>query len=349
MPNIPPFDPHSDPTSLGTRWQKWVRRFQDAMIGFDITSEKRQRALLLHFGGEELEDIFDTLENTGADDKIKPAIDALTTYFTPKKNTVFESIIFRDAVQEEDESVDQFCTRLRKLAKKCDFADTEREIQIQILAKCRSDYLRKRALEKERSLSDLLELARTIELSETRAKRISAGAMSVSSSTSETVSKLTDQSTRPKQARTPRKDSQRGKLTCYRCGFDYPHENRCPAEGKECRSCGLMNHFARCCRNSASVSSRTHTKENMPQKGTHTKENPGNQDYTGKSQNYGNVKSLDQAEQTGQSDNSEEYVFSIVQDSHKRDHTLDTNTYQREAVDKKSQQSDSSNQNSHQR
>ena len=97
------------------------------MIGFDITSGKRQRALLLHYGGEELEDIFDTLDNTGSADEIKPAIDALTEYFTPK-NTVYEAIVFRDAVQEEHETVDQFCTRLRKLAKKCDFADTEKEI-----------------------------------------------------------------------------------------------------------------------------------------------------------------------------------------------------------------------------
>ena len=224
---------------------------------------------------------------------------------------MFESIVFRDAVQEENKTIDQFCTRLRKLAKKCDFADTEKDIQIQILAKCRSDYLRKQALAKERSLSNLLEFARTIELSETRAKRISEGAMSASSSTSETVSKLTpNQSTRPKQGRAPRKDSRRGKLTCFRCGFHYPHENQCPAEGKECRSCGLMNHFVRCCRNSAS-STRTHTKE-----GTHTKENPCNQDYTGKSQSYGNVKSLYQTGQSSQSDNSEEYVFAIEQDSH---------------------------------
>ena len=36
------------------------------MIGFDITSGKLQRALLLHYGGEELKDNFDTLDNTGS-------------------------------------------------------------------------------------------------------------------------------------------------------------------------------------------------------------------------------------------------------------------------------------------
>ena len=223
MPNLPAFDPYSDPPSLCTRWTKWQRRFEDAMIGFDITSAKRQRALLMHFGGEDLQDVFETLDNTGTVDEIKPALDALAPYFTPKKNTVYEAIIFRDAVQKENETIDQFCTRLRKLAKKCDFADSDREIQIQILAKCRSDYFRKRALEKERSLSNLLELARTIELAESRAKQISNA-----TSSCETVSKLT--ATRPKQGHTQITDSHNRQ--CYECGFDYPHESKCPAEGK---------------------------------------------------------------------------------------------------------------------
>ena len=105
---------------------------------------------------------------------------------------MYEAIVFRDAVQEEHETVDQFCTRLRKLAKKCDFADTEKEIQIQIVAKCRFNYLRKRGLEKGRTLSNLLELARTIELAESRAMRISPGiSVGVSSSSHDTVNKLT--------------------------------------------------------------------------------------------------------------------------------------------------------------
>ena len=107
-------------TAIPRRYQrdgtKWFRRFEDAMIGFHFTSVKGQRALLLHYGVEDLEDIFDTLDNTGSADEIKPAIDALKDYFTPKKNTVYEAIVFRDAVQETHETADQFCTRLRKLA-----------------------------------------------------------------------------------------------------------------------------------------------------------------------------------------------------------------------------------------
>ena len=334
MPNLPAFDPYSDPPSLCTRWTKWQRRFEDAMIGFDITSAKRQRALLLHFGGEDLQDVFETLDNTGTVDEIKPALDALTAYFTPKKNTVYEAIIFRDAVQEENETIDQFCTRLRKLAKKCDFADSDREIQIQILAKCRSDYLRKRALEKERSLSNLLELARTIELAESRAKQISNA-----TSSCETVSKLT--ATRPKQGHTQNTDSHNRQ--CYKCGFDYPHESKCPAEGKECRACGQRNHFARCCRNTA---------ENTSQKETHTKEN---EEFTGNSQDRSTVKLVDQAEQGSQMEvNTEEYVFAVAEDSHQRvvpqkNTNHDENSYQRESNGKNACQRESNGKNSYQR
>ena len=334
MPNLPAFDPYSDPPSLCTRWTKWQRRFEDAMIGFDITSAKRQRALLLHFGGEDLQDVFETLDNTGTVDEIIPALDALTAYFTPKKNTVYEAIIFRDAVQEENETIDQFYTRLRKLAKKCDFADSDREIQIQILAKCRSDYLRKRALEKERSLSNLLELARTIELAESRAKQISNA-----TSSCETVSKLT--ATRPKQGHTQNTDSHNRQ--CYKCGFDYPHESKCPAEGKECRACGRGNHFARCCLNTA---------ENTSQKETHTKENEG---YTGNSQDRSTVKLVDQAEQGSQIEvNTEEYVFAVAEDSHQREvpqknANHDENSYQRESNGKNACQRESNGKNSYQR
>ena len=335
------------------------------MIGFDITSGKRQRALLLHYGGEELEDIFDTLDNTGSADEIKPAIDALTEYFASKKNTVYEAIVFRDAVQEEHETVDQFCTRLRKLTKKCDFADTEKEIQIQIVAKCRSNYLRKRALEKERTLSNLLELARTVELAESRANRISPG-ISMGVLSHDTVNKLTG--ARSKQRHVPNVNSH--SIQCFKCGFDYPHENKCPAEGKECKACGQRNHLARCCRNSVS-SAKAYRDESKHE--THTNEESGNETYTGNSQ----VQSVQQVDV-----NVEEYVFAIKQDSHKRKEpqkaklvhnlqssdtaknayqrettsknsyqreTPDKNSFKRDTADKNAYQRETTNQNSHQR
>ena len=77
MPSLAPFDVHTDPSSVNLRWKKWLRRFEDAMVGFDITDAKRQRALLLHYGGEQLHDLFDTLSDTGKDFKIEAKLKEL--------------------------------------------------------------------------------------------------------------------------------------------------------------------------------------------------------------------------------------------------------------------------------
>eukprot|EP00057_Strongylocentrotus_purpuratus_P008996 XP_011663470.1 PREDICTED: uncharacterized protein K02A2.6-like [Strongylocentrotus purpuratus] len=67
MPILPPFDPHGDSASLSQRWEQYIKRFEGAMVGFNIIGPKRKRALLLHYGGEQLQNVFDTLPDTGTD------------------------------------------------------------------------------------------------------------------------------------------------------------------------------------------------------------------------------------------------------------------------------------------
>ena len=84
MRNLPEFDLHSDPRNLLNRWKQWVTAFSTAMVSFKITCENRQRALLIYYDGHELTDVLESLDDTGTDDEIEPAIVALTRYFTPK-------------------------------------------------------------------------------------------------------------------------------------------------------------------------------------------------------------------------------------------------------------------------
>jgi hypothetical protein len=254
------------------------------MVGFNINSQARQRALLLHYGGPDLHDIFDTLPDTGTDEELKPAIDALNKYFNPKKNVDFETIIFRRATQEADETVNMFCTRLRKLAINCDFPDKDRENKTQIIDNCTSEILRKKALEKDRSLDKILEIARTLELSNSRAQE-------VNSSSQVTLGKI--QSARPNMTQNRRPNQNSHNRACYFCGFDYPHTGICPAQGKQCASCGKMNHFARVCRGGGSThprsenyrQSNTWSNFNARTKETHTGETVNRGKHTGRN-NY---------------------------------------------------------------
>ena len=51
--------------SVGVRWRKYVSRFNTFLLAINITDDSRKRAMLLHFGGFNLQDIFDSPENTG--------------------------------------------------------------------------------------------------------------------------------------------------------------------------------------------------------------------------------------------------------------------------------------------
>ena len=61
LPSFPPFDINQDPNSLGIQWKKWVQRLENLFVALDIGDGVRKKALLLHYGGIDLSDIYYTL------------------------------------------------------------------------------------------------------------------------------------------------------------------------------------------------------------------------------------------------------------------------------------------------
>ena len=129
----------------------------------------------------------------------------------------------------EDESIDAFNTRLRKLASNCEFQEPEREILHQIIQTCRIKQLRIKALQESPSLSQLLAMGRSMEISAMQAKEME---------NRETV------------YATSHKKKMDTKKSCFKCGGEFPHKDKCPALGKTCNKCGKKNHFANMCKTS---------------------------------------------------------------------------------------------------
>ena len=97
----------------------------------------------------------------------------LTEHFKPKKNVPFERHVFRQAAQQNGETVDSYITRLRTLAKNCEFADSNEAIRDQIVEKCSSGRLRRRLLrETDLTLDTLIQIAKLFESSERQADQI---------------------------------------------------------------------------------------------------------------------------------------------------------------------------------
>ena len=158
---IEKFECHINPSTLGSRWKRWLTSFELYADGKGLIiqpdkddNKQRRRALLLHFAGPDVQDIFATLPDTGESKDYEKAVKALNDYFIPKVNTAYARHVFRQLVQKPNEPIQQFVTRLRHAAKDCGYGtDVNNHIRDEVLAKCNSSYLRRKLLEEGDSLT----------------------------------------------------------------------------------------------------------------------------------------------------------------------------------------------------
>jgi transposase InsO family protein len=271
LTTLPPFDVDNDIECQGQRWTRWVERFEVYIVAMGIDDDAQKRALLLHTMGERAYDVFATLANTGND--YATAKLRLTARFAPQQNTEFAKFKFREAKQEKGETLDSFHTRLRQLAKICNFGDAaamDAEIKSQLIHGCASTKLRKKGLTAAgMTLAALIDEGRAAELSAQQASGIERAMQPGVPSTNVTQ---TVQYVKRKQDTGGYRDGKGGKTEkpsahkqqnsnnarCRNCGSRYPHEGgmqNCPAHEIVCRKCNRMGHFQRWCMSNVSKKS----------------------------------------------------------------------------------------------
>ena len=264
LPEFPPFDIDLDKSNTGPRWDRWIGRLENLFVAMEIvdpSEDDRKRALLLHYCGERVYDIYiaekGTCGNSYSD--VKKVLD---DYFKPRKNTQMEIYKFRTCRQNFGQSVDEYVTELRTLSKDCEFADNDKEILSQLIQNCRSNQLRRRALrEPEKGLEDIIKLGRAMELSDSQAQAMERGEGGASVS----VNAVYNNQNRGRgqgrpafrsrsnfrgrgrgQSQFSRRDATSKK--CWNCGGNFPHKfGPCPAKGKVCHGCHKRDHFKKMC------------------------------------------------------------------------------------------------------
>ena len=259
LPPFPCFDLNSDVTNLGSRWEKYIRRFKNLLVAIDVKDDARKKALLLHYVGEKVQDIFETFVNH--DKSTFPEMKkALTEHFQPKRNLSYEVFNFCKANQHEDETVDQFASRLRELS------DVERELKSQIELGATNKKVRRYAFRSpDLTLEDLLLFARTLEHTELQVQDIELAPSPHHAAEVQKVTPCDKPFSKQSQKRKPFSRGKSAERKCYNCGYSYPHVTKpCPAKGKQCNKCQKTGHFKQVCRSKASCvikeveSSETH-------------------------------------------------------------------------------------------
>jgi len=256
LPNFPEFDLNPKET-VAIRFNKYCKRMQNMFTAMDVANGDKKKAMFLHYVGEELCDVVDTLTIPAATDQIDAydrTVAAITEYLEPTKCIDHHVYMFRKESQKSGETISEFHTRLQLLARKCEFATTDLEIKRQIIQGTTSARLRRKAIEQGLTLDNIIKTARAMEDADDqtnvmekphqanaihrkppyRPKSNNQGQKSANAFTKS----YQDQGSEKKQKNTK----------CGLCGGVYPHKDKCPAQGKVCSNCGKQNHFSKVCR-----------------------------------------------------------------------------------------------------
>ena len=242
---LPVFPPFTE-AAVDSHWKFML-------IGMDVKDAKRKRALLLHYAGEDVYDIFTTLPEI--DETFDAAKQALTKYVAPQKSSEFEVYKFRQEKQESHENLDSFHIRLSKLGEHCDFANIDKEMKSQIIQGCTSTRLRRKALKSEISLDEIIIEARSLELSDKNASEIEQSSNGNNKSNTYAIrQKQKPKHRQQRQSTNTYRQLKQKTRRCRNCGKDYPHINgQCPAAGKICNFCKKINHFELVCRSKCKI------------------------------------------------------------------------------------------------
>ena len=291
--DMPAFSPTTQ------RIDEYIEELENFMLAHHgQCDDQRKRAALMTAIGIEGKAV---IGNFTAEQKVTYAnlCEALRDHYKVQKHTFVERHTFFSMFMDEDEPVDNYVTRLRAQALKCDFRVVCREyvpaqaatndqpaveeqpavyheqinefIRDRLIVSIRDNATRSRLMRQETlTLEDVITSIKATEVANREMKRLmeeqsTTAVHQIASNKFKTPASpsLTDRNKPQKNAR-----GEEQYLCTKYCG-QWHVAGRCPAYGQSCNLCGKPNHFARVCRSGKNVKkSSTNTVNNIDLRST---------------------------------------------------------------------------------
>ena len=163
LPGLPAFGAVDEPATLAQRWTTWKAEFELYVTASGISDATQKRALLLHLAEPRVRDIFNTsipAEVRGGAKDYDKAMDSLSDHFKHRKNAPMARQTFLAAKPSAGDTIDNFITRLQKLAEHCDYeAERDNQVRDRAISFIKDRNLKAKFYHEETpSLSKLLEI-----------------------------------------------------------------------------------------------------------------------------------------------------------------------------------------------
>ena len=232
----PPMDWDAlDPITAFARFKQKCQLMYSSVL--KDTDDEEKVSYILLWSGEKGLDIYNSWTFTKEEDRKKPAIifERFENQLEPKTSHRIHRYTLQEIRQELGEPVDDFISRLKNLAAKCQFrdnAEVEDRVLVQLIWGSRNPDVQKSLISRDKSLTlaAAIEIARSHEATSKQMKTLAGSSKS-------------HQEDRSIDA--IRKEKERE--SCNNCGKQHPR-NKCPAYGTLCRKCGKANHWQLVCR-----------------------------------------------------------------------------------------------------
>lgn len=262
-----------DGTNLAEKWRMFKQNFDVFATAIELSkkSEPVRIGVFLNTVGPAALETYNTFELTEEQSKSYDAVvKSFADFCQPKKNEVYESFIFHNRKQKEQEPFNNFLMDLKKLVRTCGFDNPDRMVRDRIVMGVQDERLQKRLLEKDAlTLVQAIDMARTSEATEKHLKEMQQQTPTTSTSLDAVMQRNDKVKYSGSYDNTNSEYKQANKITISdkyhnsqssknksssnkflgNCKFcKRGHESgKCPAFGKQCNNYGKSNHFAVAC------------------------------------------------------------------------------------------------------
>ena len=215
-------------TSLPERWRQWKQTMQ---LYIELTmknkSQKEKCSVFLYAIGQTGRDVYHTMTlSEDEQDKIDVLFSKFESYCKPKQNVTIQRYRFNTRVQGRQETIDQYLTELRLIAKNCSCSDLESQlVRDRLVCGTNSEEVRKRLLSVEDlSLDKAVSICRAHEETKKNAQYFNDGAAIEVCDLERKGGKNMQRN--PTSTQRARDADPPNKTPCKNCGLQHPKKQR---------------------------------------------------------------------------------------------------------------------------